>query len=81
MKKVLKFKASWCGPCKILSSTLSKITTDVAIEEVDIEQNPTLTQQYKIRGVPTLIMVEDDVELKRVVGVKTKEELETWINN
>lgn len=81
MKKVLKFKASWCGPCKILSSTLSKITTDVAIEEVDIEQNPTLTQQYKIRGVPTLVMVEDDVELKRVVGVKTKEELETWINN
>jgi thioredoxin 1 len=81
MKKVLKFKASWCGPCKILSSTLSKITTDVEIEEVDIEQNPTLTQQYKIRGVPTLVMVEDDVELKRVVGVKTKEELETWINN
>ena len=31
--------------------------------------------------VPTLVMVEDDVELKRVVGVKTKEELETWINN
>jgi thioredoxin 1 len=81
MKKVLKFQASWCGPCKILSSTLSKITTDVEIEEIDIEQNPTLTQQYKIRGVPTLVMVEDDVELKRVVGVKTKEELETWINN
>lgn len=81
MKKVLKFSATWCGPCKMLAKTLQSVQTEIEIEEVDIEQNPELTQQYRIRGVPTLVLLQDDVELKRVVGVKSKEELENWINN
>ena len=81
MKKVLKFSATWCGPCKMLAKTLQTVNTDVEIEEVDINQNEELTAQYRVRGVPTLVMLEDDVEVKRVVGVKSKEELENWINN
>ena len=81
MKKVLKFSATWCGPCKMLAKTLQTVATEVEIEEVDINVNEGLAQQYKIRGVPTLVMIEDGVELKRVVGVKSKEELENWINN
>lgn len=81
MKKILKFKATWCGPCKMLNNTLSNIELLVPIEEVDVDENAQLTQQYKIRGVPTLIMIDGDVELKRFTGVKSKEELENWINN
>jgi len=81
MKKVFKFSASWCGPCKMLTKTLQNVQTSIEIEEVDVDQNAELAQQYRIRGVPTLIMVEDEVELKRIVGVKNKEELENWINN
>ena len=81
MKKILKFSATWCGPCKMLSKTLQSVQTEIEIEDVDIEQNPELTQQYRVRGVPTLVLLQDDVELKRVVGVKSKEELENWINN
>jgi thioredoxin 1 len=65
----------------MLAKTLQTVETTVEIEEVDVDQNGELTQQYKIRGVPTLVLIEDGVELKRVVGVKSKEELETWINN
>lgn len=81
MRKVLKFSATWCGPCKMLAKTLQTVQTEVEIENVDIEQNPELTQQYRIRGVPTLVLLQDDAELKRIVGVKSKEELENWINN
>ena len=81
MKKILKFSATWGGPCKMLSKTLQSVQTEIEIEDVDIEQNPELTQQYRVRGVPTLVLLQDDVELKRVVGVKSKEELENWINN
>lgn len=81
MKKVLKFKATWCAPCKHLTQILSSVSTEVEIEEVDIDQNPTLTQQYKIRGVPTMVMLQDDAEVKRFTGVKSKDELENWINN
>ena len=81
MKKIYKFSATWCGPCKMLAKTLQNVNTEIEIEEVDVDQNGGLAQQYKVRGVPTLVMIEDGIELKRVVGVKSKEELENWINN
>jgi len=79
MKKIYKFSATWCGPCKLLSRNLSSIESPIEIEEVDIEANPELTQQFKVRGVPTLVLIEDDVELKRKVGVISGEEFLNWI--
>lgn len=79
MKKIYKFSATWCGPCKLLSRNLSSIESPIEIEEVDIDANPELTQQFKVRGVPTLVLIEDDVELKRKVGVISGEEFLNWI--
>ena len=79
MKKILKFQASWCGPCKMLSRTLSQIQTEVEIEEIDIDQNAELTAQYRVRSVTTVVMLENNVETKRFVGVKGKEEIEKWL--
>jgi thioredoxin-like negative regulator of GroEL len=65
----------------MLSKTFSQIQTETEIDEVDVDTNPELTAQYKIRGVPTVVMLDNDVEVKRFVGVKSKEEIEHWINN
>ena len=81
MKKVYKFSAAWCGPCKMLAKTLSTIESPVPIEEVDIDANPTLTQQFRVRGVPTLVVVDDDVEVKRKVGVMSGPEFLEWVNS
>lgn len=80
MKKVLKFYADWCQPCKILSKTLEDIKTEVVFEEINIDEKPEVTRQYDVRGVPTMIMVEDDVVVKRMSGSRTKQELEKWLN-
>ena len=64
----------------MLSKTLSQVNTDIEIEEVDIDANAELTSQYRIRGVPTVVMLENNVEVKRFVGVKSKEEIENWLN-
>jgi len=81
MKKVYKFSATWCGPCKMLAKTLSTVESPIPIEEVDIDANPTLTQQFKVRGVPTLVIVDDDVEVKRKVGVMSGPEFLEWVNS
>ena len=78
-KKVLRFTASWCQPCKMLAKTLEGIPTDYPIETIDIDENQELSIQYGVRGVPTLVMLENDVEVKRIVGMQTEGFLKDWL--
>lgn len=79
-KRVLKFSASWCQPCKMLTNTLKDVQTDVRISEIDIDENDKIVRDYNIRGVPTLIMLDGNTEIKRKSGMMTKNELEAWLN-
>jgi thioredoxin 1 len=81
MKKVLRFSATWCQPCKGLAMNLASVETTVPIEVIDIDYQPDLTKQYMVRGVPTLVMLEDDKEVRRFSGMKSTKELQEWINN
>jgi thioredoxin 1 len=80
MKKILRFTASWCGPCKMLAKNLESVKSEMPIEVVDIDVHPEVATEFGIRGVPTLVMIEDGKENKRLVGMRTLKELEEWIN-
>lgn len=76
--KLLKFYAEWCGPCKVQSQIIKnagdKITTH--IEDVNIDDNIFMAQDFKVRSVPTMVLVDDNSnELKRHVGVLKEAEL------
>lgn len=80
--KVLKFYAEWCGPCKmqtaIIKAAGDKIT--VPIEDVDIDNNLMMAQNFKVRSVPTLVLVDkDENEIKRNVGLLKESELIEWL--
>ena len=79
MRKVLRFTASWCQPCKMLARILEDIPTDYTIEVIDIDENRELAIQYGVRGVPTLVMLENDIETKRIVGMQTEGFLKEWL--
>ena len=70
--KILKFSAKWCGPCQALKHNLKDI--DFPIEEIDIEENPEMTEEYDIRSIPTLIYLDEKGKtVHRSVGLITKD--------
>ena len=79
--KILKFAASWCGPCKMLSMTIAGIKDEIPypIEEIDIDVNSELAQKFGVRGVPTMVLIDGDTEVKRKVGAMTSAELKTFV--
>lgn len=80
-KRVLRFTASWCQPCKTLAKNLESVNTLVPIEVVDIDAQTDVAMDYGVRGVPTLIMLNGNTEMKRMSGVKSLKELEDWLND
>jgi thiol-disulfide isomerase/thioredoxin len=78
MKKLLKFEASWCNPCKAMDSVLEQVKDLFEITHIDIEEEDSheLVLAYRIMSVPTIIILDEvgDVDA-RVVGTCTVEHL------
>ena len=79
MRKILRFTASWCQPCKALALNLETAQLNIPIEVIDIDVQDELAVEYGIRGVPTLVMMDENIEVKRIVGSKTVNELQEWV--
>lgn len=77
--KILRFTASWCGPCKSLAMNLEEANLQIPIEVVDIDIHSDVAVEYGVRGVPTLVMLDENIEVKRLVGSKTVKELKEWV--
>ena len=76
--EVLRFTATWCQPCKALAQQLEELGLDKDVTVVDIDEQQDLAIQYGVRSVPTLIAVDNNKEVKRMVGVKAKDILLDW---
>ena len=46
----------------------------------DIDVHSDLAMEYGIRSVPTLVMKDGNIEVKRMIGMKSKQDLTEWIN-
>ena len=80
MKKLIRFTASWCGPCKALAKNLETADLGIPIEVVDIDENIELAAKYQIRGVPTLVLESEEGQ-KRLVGLQPVSAIKEWINS
>ena len=75
--KYLYFSAAWCGPCKTLSPIMNKVSAQISVEKIDVDLDYERAQQYGVRNIPTVVLVDGITEVKRFVGVQQKQ---TYLN-
>jgi thioredoxin 1 len=63
--EVLKFSATWCGPCRVLAQTLKDVE---GITNIDIDKDRETPVKYGIRSVPTMVFLKDGKEVHRQSG-------------
>jgi thioredoxin 1 len=78
-KALVKFEASWCQPCKMQSKILEGIKLDIPVIAIDIDEQSELATTYRIRGVPTMVLIDNGTEIKRKSGVMQSAELTNFI--
>lgn len=76
---VLKFYSTTCPPCKKLSpitKQIAKENPEVSFIGIDIKESIETTKDYEVKSVPTLIFIKDGEEVNRLIGLKSKKEVE-----
>jgi len=73
---VVDFYASWCGPCKILSSMLDELagplTNQIKFVKVNQDEATALAQRFEIQGVPTLVFFKAGKVVDNLVGLPAR---------
>ena len=73
MKHVLYFTADWCAPCQRTKPVADELKRDGLVDflYIDADTELELLEQFGIKSVPTYVLIEDGVEIKRMNGAKT----------
>ena len=82
MNRILYFTASWCGPCKMMASTVTEaIGGGMNITKIDVDEDQDMSTKYNVRSVPTMVLVnQNNEEVNRVVGLQTLTALKDFYN-
>lgn len=81
--KLLKFYGEWCGPCKTQNSIIKNLgdRVSIEIENIDIDEEFDTVKSWKVTSVPTMILVDENGEVKRHTGVLKEKEFLKFIAN
>lgn len=82
MKKVLRFTAKWCQPCKIYAPIFEKVASEipgVAFETIDVDTGDPRVMEYGVRSIPTTIILNMGEVMDRETGVVSEQRLKQMI--
>lgn len=69
----LEFYAQWCIPCRIIEPMIERLSRiyegRVLFGRVNVDEEPMIASKFGVLSVPTIVMLRDGEEVKRVIGL------------
>ena len=82
IKVLADFNAEWCGPCKMLKPMIEEIAEsndNVKVVSINVDDEDELAEQYEVSSIPCLVVFDKGKEVKRNVGLISKDDIELLI--
>src|SRR5215218_11439 len=79
----IDFWAEWCGPCRAIGPVVEELSKEyngkVNVGKVNVDQNPTLSNNYGITSIPAILFIKDGKVVDKQIGAVPKNVLDKKI--
>jgi thioredoxin 1 len=73
---IVDLSAEWCGPCRMVSPIIHELAAEyegrVVAGELNVDDNPTVTAQFRVRNIPTVLFIKNGEVVDKQVGAVPK---------
>lgn len=81
MKQLILFSADWCDHCQALKATLEVVKQQgISIQEVNVDHDLKRAKAANVQNIPTVVLAENEQEVRRFVGSKSYNEVLQFYN-
>jgi len=81
---LVDFWAEWCGPCRAMEPSINALASDyvgkVSVGKLNVDDNPSITMRYMVRGIPTVMLFKGGQIVDQVVGLVDKSALKQMVD-
>ena len=81
---LVDFWAEWCGPCRAMEPSINALASDyvgkVSVGKLNVDDNPSITMRYMVRGIPTVMLFKGGEIVDQVVGLVDKSALKQMVD-